>query len=260
VQDGATLALYAQETYPGEKVGVLYRDDDFGKEYVNGVAAALGGADKIVSQPYTSDQIDVAVQIGLLKDAGTQVLVLATTPEVVATSVRAAAALGWAPRMLVGYTSPPSAMAARVGGGTSTAELEVGFQALIGTISTEYLLSPIEDESEDVIAEHRMRMQTYRGPQVSTLSVYGQALAETIVEALGRSCDNLNRDGLMAAVESMDDFTPSVMLPGIRVSLSDTDHEAIESLQPVEIKTGGEVQRVGDVISLESTNPDADDS
>lgn len=252
--DGAVLGVYAKEQLAGKKVGVLFRDDDFGKEYMAGVAGALGGTDKITAESYVSTEVDVAVQVGQLKDAGVEVLVLAATPEVVATSIRSAAALGWAPQMLVGYTSPPSTMAARVGGGTSTAELEAGFQALDGTISTEYLLSPIEDESDDVMQEHRRVMQSYKGPQVSTLSVYGQALAETVVEALGRSCENLNRAGLMAAVESMNDFAPSVMLPGIRVSLSDTDHKAIESLQPVTIKATGEVQRTGNVISLESTS------
>jgi len=253
-QDGAALGLYAEQNFPGKKVGVLFRDDDFGREYVTGVAGALGGTDKIVSQPYTSDEIDVAVQVGQLKDAGVEVLVLATTPEVVATAVRASAALGWAPHLFVGYTTPPSTMAARLGGGISATELEAGFQALDGTISTEYLLSPIEDESEDVMQEHRMRMQSYRGPQVSTLSVYGQALAETLIEALSRTCGNLNRGGLMAAVESMSSFTPTVVLPGVRVSLSDADHRAIESFQPVEIKGTGEVLRVGDLISLESTS------
>jgi ABC-type branched-subunit amino acid transport system substrate-binding protein len=254
--DGAVLGLYANEAFEGKKVGVLHRDDDFGKEYAAGVAVALGGADKIVSQSYVSEEVDVAVQVGQLKDAGVEVLVLATTPEVVSTAMRAAAALGWAPQVMTGYTSPPSTMAARIGGGTSTAELEVGFQALDGMISTEYLLSPIEDESNDVIQEHRRVMQTYQGPQVSTLTVYGQAVAETTVDALGRSCENLNRAGLMAAVESMNDFRPTVMLPDIRVSLSDTDHKGIESLQPVEITFTGEVHRMGKVIGLESTSAD----
>lgn len=256
ITDGAVLGLYAKGAFEGRKVGVLHRDDDFGREYAAGVAVALGGADKIVSQPYVSEDVDVAVQIGQLRDAGVEVLVLATTPEVVSTALRSAAAIGWAPQVMTGYTSPPSTMAARIGGGTSTAELEVGFQALDGMISTEYLMSPIEDESDDAMQEHRRVMQSYRGPQVSALSVYGQALAETTAEALSLSCDNLNRLGLMAAVESMNDFRPDVMLPGIRVSLSDTDHKGIESLQPVEIAHTGEVIRTGEVIGLESTTGD----
>jgi ABC-type branched-subunit amino acid transport system substrate-binding protein len=194
--DGAVLGVYAKEQLAGKKVGVLFRDDDFGKEYMAGVAGALGGADKIVAESYVSEQVDVAVQVGKLKDRVWKWC--------------------WQRRRVVrhGPVGPRELGAAdavyreyepggRVGGGTSTAELEAGFVALDGMISTEYLLSPIEDESDDVMQEHRRLMQSYKGPQVSTLSVYGQALAETVVEALNRSCESLNRAGLMAAVESM---------------------------------------------------------
>jgi hypothetical protein len=73
------LGVYAKEQLAGKKVGVLFRDDDFGKEYMAGVAGALGGTDKIAAEPYVSSEVDVAVQVGQLKDAGVEVLVLAAT-------------------------------------------------------------------------------------------------------------------------------------------------------------------------------------
>ncbi len=112
---------------------------------------------------------------------------------------------------------------------------------IAGAISNNYILDPLADADDPAVVEHTRILDTYGGPPVGTLTVYAQAIAETAVETLQIACDNgdMTRAGIMAAAESITDFHPSVLLEGINLSLSDTDHAAIQSLIPVEIQSDG---------------------
>jgi hypothetical protein len=81
---------------------------------------------------------------------------------------------------------------------------------------------------DPAVAEHHRILREYGWPpQLTNFTIYAQALAEVAVESLRRSCDNLNREGLMDALESIEDFHSDLMLDGVNVSFSDTDHTAI---------------------------------
>jgi hypothetical protein len=49
------------------------------------------------------------------------------------------------------------------------------------------------------------------------------------VEILKLSCDNLTREGLMQAVESLQNFHSDLMLDDVTVSFSDTDHTGLQT-------------------------------
>ena len=117
--------------------------------------------------------------------------------------------------------------------------------------SIAYLLSPVADQDSPAIQEHHRIMQTYQGPPLSSLSVYGQSIAEAIVAVLMSSCNNLTRPGLMQAAESLTSNHSSLMLPGITMTLSHSDHRAVQALQPVKIAVDGSVIADGAVISAQ---------
>jgi branched-chain amino acid transport system substrate-binding protein len=50
-----------------------------------------------------------------------------------------------------------------------------------------------------------------------------------MVEALSRTCDNLTRRGLMDAIESLTDYRSELLLPGVTITLSKTDHYTLQS-------------------------------
>lgn len=245
--DGAVIGRYIAENFAGKKVGVIYRDDLMGRDYFAGVGAGVGAA--VQQEPFPADATTADDQLTRLSTAGAEVVVLAAPPEITANIIKKSAEVAYRPTWAVSYVSTPSELARYIGGGSSAEQLLEGFRLLSGTISTHYLLSPVEDETAPAIIEHQRIMQTYQGPMISSLSVYGQSLAETIVEALRRSCGDLTRAGLLAAAESMALFEPSLMLPGITVDLGENDHLAIESMQPVVIKDSGIVNHAGAVIS-----------
>jgi len=94
-------------------------------------------------------------------------------------------------------------------------------------------------------------METYQGPAVSSLSVYGQSLGELAVETLKRTCSDLSRPGLLRAAESVRGYSSSLMLPGIQVNLGPDQHRAIETLQLVQIRGDGSTAKLGGLVPAE---------
>jgi hypothetical protein len=72
-------------------------------------------------------------------------------------------------------------------------------------------------------------MKKYGGPQPTNFSVYAQLLGEVAVEALSRTCDNLTREGLIDAVKSIKDWHSDLLLDGVNVTFSETDHTALQT-------------------------------
>ena len=160
-----------------------------------------------------------------MRDSGSEVAVLALQPQTTAEVFKIADAEGYAPKWLISYVNSPSALAREIGGGTQAEQLVKGFEELLGTVSTAYLLSAINAETPPML-EHRRVMEGYGGPTV-TLSIYGQSLAEAAVETLQRTCETINREKVLRAAESVQGFRSSLMLEGIEVNLSAQDHLAI---------------------------------
>jgi branched-chain amino acid transport system substrate-binding protein len=252
VTDGVVLGRYASANLAGKKLAILYPDSDFGKDYLAGFVAGLADRTQLVStEAYAADAVNVNDRVNLIKSANADAVLLATPPEMTASAIAYAASIQYAPQWLLTYTNAPSILASKLGGGSSTDKLLLGFQTLHGAVSTAYLLSPIADQDSPAILEHHRIMQTYQGPPLSSLSVYGQSIAEAIAAVLLGSCNNLTRPGLMQAADSLTGFHSSLMLPGITLTLSHADHRAIQSLQPVKIDVDGSVIADGAVISAE---------
>ena len=250
VTEGAVLGRYASANLAGKKLAILYPDSDFGKDYLAGFMAGLADRAQLVSaEAYAAGAVNANDRINLIKSANADAVLLAAPPEMTASVIAYAASIQYEPRWLLTYTNAPSILASKLGGGSSTDKLLLGFQMLRGAVSTTYLLSPVADQDSPAIQEHHRIMQTYQGPPLSSLSVYGQSIAEAIVAVLMSSCNNLTRPGLLQAAESLTSFHSSLMLPGITLTLSHTDHRAIQSLQPVKIDVDGSVIADGAVIS-----------
>ena len=252
VTDGHVLAHYINDNLGGTKVAVLHQNDEFGGDSLNGISETI--ADKgllIWTQAADPSPDNLKSQVLQMRDSGSEVAVLALTPKTTADVFKIADAEGYAPKWLISYVNSPSALAREIGGGTLAEQLVKGFEELQGTVSTEYLLSAIDDAETAPVLEHRRIMEAYGGPAVSTLSIYGQSLAEAAVETLARTCDTINRETVLRAAESLQGFRSSLMLEGIEVNLSAQDHHAIQTLQPVEIQVDGTLKELGDPLSTD---------
>jgi branched-chain amino acid transport system substrate-binding protein len=252
VSDGAVLARWANTNLPARKLAVIYPDNDFGKDYLAGFVTGLADRNQLVaSNAYPADAANANDQVTIVKNAAADAVLIAAGPEITAASITFASSIQYAPQWLIAYTNVPSTLAGRLGGGSTPEQLLAGFAMLHGAVTNSYLLSPVADQEAASIVEHKRIMQTFQGPMPSSLSVYGQSLAELTMATLRASCNDLTRPGLMKAAESLMGFHSSLMLDGIDVNLSHIDHRAIQSLQPVQIDVDGSVIPQGGVISAE---------
>jgi len=217
--EGVFFGEYISENLPGKKVAVLYPNLIMGTDLLQGVKDGLDpNKNEIVSeQSYEITAISIASQVNNIKNDGAEVVVTNTTPGFSAQAIKQADRLGWHPQWLLSYINSDEMMF-----------LFVSPELMEGTISLQALkLATWTDDP--AIAQHYEIMDQYGGPTPTNFTVYAQALAEVAVEALSRSCDNLTREGLLDAVESIKDWHSDLLIDGVNISFSDTDHTAFET-------------------------------
>lgn len=238
--EGTILGNYVNENLADQTIATLYQNDDFGKSGRDAFVAAVTG-DVVAEETYESTATDINSQMANLRNADPDILFLYSTPAYTARAFAYMDQNDWHPQVLMSYVNSATTLASLVGGGTDADQIAAGFAAIAGSISNNYVLDAVADADDPAVVEHARIMSTYGGPDVGTLSIYAQNIGETVVEALQNACDagDLTRAGILAGAEAITDFHPSLLLPGINITLSSTDHAALQSLVPVQIETDG---------------------
>jgi branched-chain amino acid transport system substrate-binding protein len=210
---------YISQNLPDKDVAVLWENDPVGIDALAGLKEGLDPSkNKIVAdEPFDNTAISISSQIANLKRTGAEVAVAFASPGFTAQAMKNAERLGWHPQWFMGYINSDDMMFSFV-----PPELlndAITFQAL--------KLAAWRDDQ--AVAEHYELMQKYGGPTPTNFTIYAQALAETAVEILSRSCENLTREGLMDAVHSLKDFHTDLMLDDVTVSFGEDDHTGFQS-------------------------------
>ena len=216
--EGLAFGQYISQNLPGKKVAVLYPNLAMGKDCLEGVKQGLDpDKNEIVSeQSFEITAVSISSQVNSMKNSGAEVVVSNGTPGFTSQAIKQADRLGWHPQWFLSYVSADEMMFQFV-----SPEL------LEGTISFQGLkLATWTDDP--AIAEHHRLMKEYGGPTPTNFTVYAQTVGELAVEALSRTCDNLTREGLLDAVESLTDYHSDLFLDEVSISLSDTDHRVLE--------------------------------
>jgi len=215
--EAAFFGQYVSESLPGKKVGVLYENQVFGYDGLAGVKMSLDpDKNELVSeQAYESTAVSVRSQIANMKNDGAEVVVVYATPGYAAQAVKEADNLGWYPDWFLSYVNSDEMMFQFV-----SPEL------LERAITTQvYKLAGWTDEP--AVAEHHRIMREYDGPTPTNFTVYAQSLGEVAVEILSSICDNLTREGLMDATESLTEYHSDLLLDGVNITFGPDDHTAI---------------------------------
>ncbi len=217
--EGAFFGEYISENLPGKKVAVLYPNIQQGFDHLEGVKEGLDpDKNEIVSeQSFEITAVSISSQVSNMKNAGAEVVTTVAAPGYTAQAIKQADRLGWHPQWVISYINSDEMMFKFV-----SPEL------LDGAISMQALkLGAWTDDP--AVAEHYRIMSEYGGPSPTNFTIYAQSLAEVAVEALSRTCDNLTREGLMDAVESIKDWHGDLLIDEVNVSFSDTDHTAFQT-------------------------------
>jgi len=223
--EGTFIGEYISENLPGEKVAALYENGPQGWDELAGLKLGLD-PDKnelVTEQGFELTAISIRSQVANMKNSGATVAVYLTGPGQVGQAIKEADRLGWHPAIFMSYTSADDIMFQFV-----SPEL------LDGAIS--FFAFKLATMREDpAVANHYDIMREYGGPAPTNFSIYGQLVGELAVEALSRTCDNLTREGLMDAVESIQGWHTDLLLDEINITLSDTDHIALQTARMLRV-------------------------
>ncbi|UCH87284.1 MAG: ABC transporter substrate-binding protein [Dehalococcoidia bacterium] len=218
--EGIFYGRYISENLPGDKVAILYPNNPMGTDGLAGIKEGLDPEkNEIVSeQSVTPGATSARSEISNMKSAGADLAVLFLDPGSTAYVIKEADRLDWHPQWFISYLNSDEIMFLFVS--PQLMEGAITFQAL-------KLASWTDDPA---VAEHQRILREYGGPTRPTnFTIYAQVLAETAVEVLSRSCDNLTREGLLDALESVQDFHSDLLLDGVNVSFSETDHTGLQT-------------------------------
>jgi len=242
--EGRIYARYILKNKPNGKIGILYQNDDYGKDYVKGLRDGLGDkANTMIVKEVSYEVTDPTVdsQIVQLQASGADVFFNVTTPKFAAQAIRKAYDIGWKPLHFLNNVS------LSIGSVLTPAGLEKS----VGLITTAYLKDQNDKQwaNDPAVKTWEAFMKKYYpdGSLTQTENMYGYTVAATLHQVLKQAGNNLTRENIMKQAASMNGFRVDTMLPGVRINTSQDDFAPIEAAQ-LQRFSGKEWVRFGEVI------------
>ena len=228
--EARSYARYILRTRPNAKIGVLYQNDEQGKDYLRGLHEELGrrAAASIVSeQSYELSDSTVDSQIVALKASGADVLLSFSTPKFGAQAIRKVFDIGWKPLHIVAFTAS----------GIKAVLLPAGAEKSIGLVSSSVTKDPTDPQwkEDPALRDYLAWIKKYypEGDPDDWGNVVGYTNAQTLVHVLTQCGDNLSRENIMRQAANIANLELPMLLPGIRVNTSPTDYQAVKQVQLV---------------------------
>ena len=226
VTESQVYADFLAEEKPRAKVAVLYQNDAFGEDLLNGFKDAIEGTDVevVAEESYEVTDPTVSSQMAKLASSDADTFLNITTPKFSAQAIAATAKLGWKVLHILNNVGASKALVLQ----------PVGLENAQGIVSTSYFMDPEDPQWADdpAMTEYKQALEQYapRANPNDPFHVYGWAVANTMVEAL-KGMEEPTREALMDSVRNMDVEIP-ILLPGIKVQTNGTeDGYPIEAMQ-----------------------------
>jgi branched-chain amino acid transport system substrate-binding protein len=200
---------YMLQTVKDPKLGILYQNDDFGKDYPTGVRDILGDKwDKIVVRNASYETTDATIdsQIAELQSAGANVLLVAGIPKFAAQSIA------------IGTVMRPA-----------------GPEKAVGMISTQYLKDPTDPawKDDEGMKVWRAFMAKYNpsGDTTDAATAFAYGISLTMMQVLKQCKGDYSPANVMQQAQNLHDVVNPIVLPGIKMNTSPTDHRPIKEMQ-----------------------------
>jgi branched-chain amino acid transport system substrate-binding protein len=230
VYQGETLiyAQYILKNAPNAKIGVIYQNDDYGQDYLDGLTKGLGAkaAEMIVDKE--SNDVgapDLNSQILKLKNAGVDTLFVFETPSPAIKALVSAFQNGWHPTIYLNSVSAPLpyVQAAQKAAGDAS--------AVNGIISVVYLKDSVDPaQANDAgIQLYKQIMGKYYpdGKVEDGFNIYGMATAYSLVDVLKKAGANLTRQSVQDQLTNLSETDNPFVYTGIPVKNTASDHYTI---------------------------------
>jgi branched-chain amino acid transport system substrate-binding protein len=229
MSEAEIYAKYILSVKPDARIGILAQNDDLGRDYTLGFKHGLGerAASMIVSyQTYNTSDPTVDSQVVTLKTAGADVFVIFSVPKFAAQAIRKAYDIDWHPQEFV----------SSVGSSIAGAIRPAGFDAAKGIITAAYMKDPADPQWRDdpAMKAWNVWMDKYN-PHVDKsdyYAPYGYNIGYAVVQLIKQCGDDLTRANLMKQASHLDMALP-LLLPGIRLKTTPSDHRPIKQVRLV---------------------------
>ncbi|HEV3498942.1 MAG TPA: ABC transporter substrate-binding protein [Bradyrhizobium sp.] len=225
-------AAYILKTHPGKTIGVLYQNDDFGKDYVLGLREGLGDqASKLilVEASYETTSPTVDSQVVQIRTANPDIFINISTPKFAAQAIKKLGELKWNPIHFLSNVS------VSVGSVLKPA----GYEYSQSILSAAYLKDPKDPQwkNDPGLNEWRAFMTKWypEGDQEDAATVYGYGVAKGLEQLLRQCKDDLTRENIMKQAANLN-FEIGIYLPGTKIKTSPTDFAPLEQLQMMRFK------------------------
>ena len=224
--EGKTFGQYILKHKPDAKVGVLYQNDDYGKDFLTGLKAALGDKAKIVAEvAYEITEPTIDSQIVRLKDSGADTLLYFSTPKFTAQGLRKVKETNWTPLQFL--ASPTNSV--------KTVLEPAGFDNAQGIITTQFTKQAgdpawANDPEVKEYVEFMKKWVPSDNPG-DFVALSGYIIAQGIAQAIKQCGDDLTRENILKQATSMRGAHFKMMLPGIQLNTTPEDYAPYQSLR-----------------------------
>jgi branched-chain amino acid transport system substrate-binding protein len=226
--EARAYAVYTLKHVAEPKVGILYQNDDFGRDYLKGFKAGLGDASaKLIVKEVSYETTDPTVdsQIVTLQASGANVFLNGSTQKFAAQAIRKVYDIGWKPVQFV--TS--------IGASIGTVLKPAGVERAKGIISARYLKDATDPtwKNDRGMQEFLAFMQEYL-PSIDTSDAGasgGYSIATTFAQVLRQCGDDLSRENLMRQAANIKGLELPMLLPNIKVNSSPTNFYPVRQVQ-----------------------------
>jgi branched-chain amino acid transport system substrate-binding protein len=247
--EGAIYAKHILANHKDAKIGILWQNDDSGKDYVGGFMKGLGKEnEKLVVSSVSYEVTDPTVdsQVIQIKSSGANIVFIETAPKAASQAIRKIGDLGWTP---VRYLANVSASVAAV-------LKPAGFETSKGIITAAYLKDATDGQwaNDDDFKEWKAWMAKYLpdANPADSGNAYAYSVSATMRHVLKGCGEELTRENLMKQAASMKGLVVPLLLPGITINTSPTDFYPIQAVRLAAFD--GETWKLfGDVLASESS-------
>ena len=220
--EGKIYGKYAAQNWPTKKIAVLYQNDDYGKNYLDGLRSGLGAKDSniITTQGFGATDASVAQQVVAARQSGAQVVAIFGTPSPTVKTFATMKAVRYKPEQVIlnSVSANDYVMGLALANSDAT--------TLDGTISTSYLLNSNDPKyaSNAFVKLYKAQMAKWapNADAKNTFFYYGFAKAYDVVKLLQATGKNPTRAKLLNAARHMNWTNPGA-LKGVKVTTSATD-------------------------------------
>ncbi len=217
--EGHIYAKFILANYPNAKIGILYQNDDLGKDYVKGLKDALGAKASMVvaEKSYELSDPTVDSQMVTLKASGADLFYNITTPKFGAQAIKKAAEMDWHPVQILDINATP----------VSQTLVPAGLDNAKDIISVNYGKDPLDPQwdNDEGMKRYKAFMAKWAPAEDanSGIATYGYSTAALLVQILTQCGDDLTRANIMKQATNVKGYVADLALPGMTVSTTPDD-------------------------------------